>query len=91
MTAMLSGMPGPFSGPGRPLPGGRDERQEQEREARRLAARLAAAQRRLGQPSPARPSLPSAVVEQLEPTSDTGMRGVLQRVGSLRRPRRGRS
>ncbi len=95
MTAMLSGMPNPLGGPERPLPGGRDERREQEREARRLAVRLAAAQRRLGQPGPTSPALTVAVVEDIaelaEATSDSRKRGARQRVWALWRPRRGRS
>ncbi len=82
-------------GPGRPLPGGRHEGQgDGERETRRLASRLAAAQRRLGQPSPATPAA-LAIVEDLPeatPAADsTTRRAVIRRITGFRRPRRGRA
>ena len=91
MTAMMTGGPPTRSGPGRPLPGGRDSRHGDEREARRLATRLAAAQRRLGLIEPTAPAVPMAVIEDLpEATGDTRIRAAFRRLDLLRRPRRTR-
>lgn len=89
----MAGMPPSGLGPGRPLPGGRDDRRDAEREARRIATRLAAAQRRLGLTQPTLPVTPLATIEDLPqaaPAADPGLRHTFRRLGRLRRPRRTR-
>jgi hypothetical protein len=81
MTVPLEA-PGASRPPDHPLGGGRDGGGIEERETRRLAARLAAAQRRLGEPTDSGPFGPSTT-----PTgavrSELGIRTMQRLVGRL--------
>ena len=64
--------PGAGQPPDQPLGGGRDSGRLEEREARRLAARLSAAQRRLGEPAMVVPPEPSLGAERTLPSPPAG-------------------
>jgi hypothetical protein len=89
---MAGGMPSPGYGPGRPLPGGRDGRGDGEREARRMAARLGAAQRRLGGIEMIPSSHGDEIIVDLPvipaPRSTSRLSETFRRIVALRHPRR---
>jgi hypothetical protein len=83
--------PGAGRPPDHPQSGGRDGGRFEEREARRLGVRLAAAQRRLGDPADAAPPSPSLESPPTPELEDGSARRLRERLLAswMRRGRRG--